>query len=556
MSHYKLILVLLMPFAAFASEEKKVYRDSGSLLETIEMHDGDKHGWHRTYYANGELKNEVPYKKGKRHGTGRLFNYINGQTVREIDYVEGQIHGFITTYYPDIQAIRYQAEYKNGQKHGNERAYARPVGDNTEEVGVLHYERSYKHGEKHGWERKYFDSLGSSITLSINGLDSRTGRQEDGLISEIFFENGKRQGASWKYYLEGCTREEYLDDQLHGKVKAYWRERNGGACTSTLGKLVPYRQGERHGESHTFDREGQLTEVERYQYGELHGLTEKFSNGKLTQKIPYQDGVRHGVMEGYFDYAGRLSLLTHYEHGEKHGIEERANYDHHSYRLSRVKYVHGKRQGEMHTYSIDRTTNLLSRLSDEEIRQFNYEAHASLTSVVTFVDDQTHGTRTDFFENGELKEHSNYHQGEYHGEMVRYSKYGHLVERTHYVDGEYHGRREEYDYRNGSPKSITHHDNGVLHGEKTVFSSEAPVISWKANYAQGEKVGLYQRFDRNTGRLLVERDLDNGISRYFYSDGTLEAEIHRQGDLVVSGERFDRQGNKLQSGEKDFEKYR
>ncbi|MCM0147306.1 hypothetical protein KCN56_01830 [Photobacterium galatheae] len=563
-----LTLSLLIPLSVSAAELKKYHRQDGSLWQTIEMQDGQKHGWHRTYYRDGQLKSEIPYLNGKRHGTGTLFK-TNGDLARQITYADGAFHGLFTDFY-DENAIRNQTQYQHGKKqgwdriypkperyyelspervlyegnyvdgvqHGWERAFIAPSYSDHEGLGRLLYERYFENGQKHGWERHYAKEK------------LKDGRNKDALTEEVYFQHGKREGTSWSFTRRYCTENIYKDDQLNGTTRRYERD-DEGECEH-LTSTTQFVGGKRHGEARSYDDDGQLTSIIRYQEGEKNGISEEFRYGYLALKTPYVDGERHGLVEG-FDSKGRHTLKAHYVKGKKHGIEEQISFDRHVYQLSRVTYVDGQRQGEMRNYQKERVDRLLTYLSDAEKREFNYESHASLTGILNYQDDKLHGEQRHFYENGDLKEESHYVEGKRHGDFVTYNQNGTLSEQAHYIHGQPHGLLEAYNSA-GFPKRLANYDHGKFHGDVIEFSTRSPVVVSEAHYNQGTLVGFNRRFHERTGKLLVERDLDNDVVRYFYPDGSLKAEVHRQGKKVLSGVHFDHMGNQLPTKENTFER--
>ena len=77
------------------------------------------HGYTKyTYYDNGQIWTEIPYKGGKQHGVEKRY-YENGQISLEQFYVNGEIQGIQKSYYKNGQ-LESEKPYKNanGKTHG------------------------------------------------------------------------------------------------------------------------------------------------------------------------------------------------------------------------------------------------------------------------------------------------------------------------------------------------------------------------------------------------------------------------------------------------------
>jgi len=70
----------------------------------------------RTYFENGNIKTEIPYKNNLKHGTGIEYK-INGIKTKTTDFVNGLKHGYEIEYY-DNGAVFIKTPYEMGNKHG------------------------------------------------------------------------------------------------------------------------------------------------------------------------------------------------------------------------------------------------------------------------------------------------------------------------------------------------------------------------------------------------------------------------------------------------------
>ena len=102
---------------------------------TIEfLNKSGKYYIERTYYKNGNIWWEIPYKNGQRHGLKKYY-YENGNIEYETPYKNGLIHGLKKSYYENGN-IYYETPYKNGQRHGLKKWYY--------ENGKIDFETPYK----------------------------------------------------------------------------------------------------------------------------------------------------------------------------------------------------------------------------------------------------------------------------------------------------------------------------------------------------------------------------------------------------------------------------
>ena len=80
------------------------------------------HGYTKyTYYDNGQIRTEIPYKGGKQHGVKKWYNE-DGQISVEIHYVNDKIHGVEKRYYENGQ-ISLEQFYVNGEIQGIQKSY-------------------------------------------------------------------------------------------------------------------------------------------------------------------------------------------------------------------------------------------------------------------------------------------------------------------------------------------------------------------------------------------------------------------------------------------------
>jgi len=146
------------------------YHFKGELRDIGGMINGKKDGLWGTFHANGQLRQEETWKKGKLLKLGEFFS-PDGNTLPKGDFADGE--GSRITYYSN-GTIDSKGSYKNGLPHGPWQLYH----DN----GQLASEGELKTGLKDGtW-----------IYYHKNGNRESEGKFENDLEVGIWFYYNKR----------------------------------------------------------------------------------------------------------------------------------------------------------------------------------------------------------------------------------------------------------------------------------------------------------------------------------------------------------------------------
>lgn len=80
----------------------------GAGVANAQITDGPQ----KTYYANGQVQEEVTYKNGQRNGPYKVY-HENGKVKYEANFKNGQLHGWSKMYYEDGK-LKDQAYFHNG----------------------------------------------------------------------------------------------------------------------------------------------------------------------------------------------------------------------------------------------------------------------------------------------------------------------------------------------------------------------------------------------------------------------------------------------------------
>ena len=107
---------------------RRVYFPDGQLMVEVDYKDGMPVGKSTTYDTQGRVIRQTDYEGGVRHG--RRVDYYPREVRRIVPIVRGEIHGVVRTYYPDGQ-LKSETPFRHDLQHGAEKHY-NPDGQLTE----------------------------------------------------------------------------------------------------------------------------------------------------------------------------------------------------------------------------------------------------------------------------------------------------------------------------------------------------------------------------------------------------------------------------------------
>ena len=90
--------MIYQPQSIDLEESEKTYYTNGNLKEEQNNKYGKLNGYYKSYYANGELKNEGYYKNNQRKGFWKFY-YENGNVEKKVNYKYGKLRGYFRSYY-------------------------------------------------------------------------------------------------------------------------------------------------------------------------------------------------------------------------------------------------------------------------------------------------------------------------------------------------------------------------------------------------------------------------------------------------------------------------
>jgi antitoxin component YwqK of YwqJK toxin-antitoxin module len=190
--------------------------------------------------------------------------------------------GFWKSYYVNGK-LRYSGSFANGKPVGRMKKYYMGgllQADMTfDKTGIISHVKLFNEQGKLVAEGKYIEKLKDSTWNYYSSYDGRLAMRET-------FKNGKKDGISLKYYVNGKPSEllEWKDDQEHGKWEQYYE--NGDLrlnCT--------YKEGKRSGNFRSYNPGGIMSVTGEYKNGIMNGKWTFFNEkGEKDYFVEYLDG--------------------------------------------------------------------------------------------------------------------------------------------------------------------------------------------------------------------------------------------------------------------------
>jgi antitoxin component YwqK of YwqJK toxin-antitoxin module len=187
----------------------------------------------KQYYANGNVRSEVEYRKKVMHGTA-VYYHANGNKQFETTYHQGKLNGQMKRWYYNGHIERIE-HYHMDTLHGIYMSYH----DN----GNLHVSMNYEHGLKHGIYKEYHDNG----QLKVEG----------GFLNDMF-------DGDWKYYdYNGIFSGIGTYDKGTGRHVSFHYN-----SSDTL-VITNFAENLKHGKETWFEKNGTVKEVKWYEHGRI-----------------------------------------------------------------------------------------------------------------------------------------------------------------------------------------------------------------------------------------------------------------------------------------------
>ncbi len=396
-------------------ELRRYFKEDGTVTNVVNYSNGVKHGLAEYFNVDGRKYHDVHYQNGKKHGLSRRWyrgilkseeNYIN-------DYLDGEYKKY--NYEGNLQETGF---YKQGKPTGIRKRYYDDGKSINNIVELDDQGRIVRH--------QSFDKDGSQVVLSVakfsegNSITDEKWFKQGTIIRRLQTDSSKK----WKL-IEGFNqsgelieRFELLNNQRHGLfINLLYGEESIERFSYQNGKQQgEYEQVFLTGESIVKGQYHDDTKVGKWQYFQDHKIRTEHYNSK---------GELNGELKEVTNN-GQLTRLEHYQEGALHG--EYLRYSESGKLYSKGLYINGKRDGDW-IYSLDYKQN---ELWDELwIGTYDLGTKVGKWRMVTAqgyelgygqydAQGRPQGISYYFKENGLLKEVKRYQNGKQHGDTVHY----------------------------------------------------------------------------------------------------------------------------------------
>ncbi len=407
-------------------------------------------------------------------------------------------------------------------------------------------EGTMKDGKPDGLWKSYYvnGNLKSIGKWSNNQLDSVWNfYNENGTIkNKINYLNGKKNGYFYKYnfYKLNDTLISYISSEIlyinnvpQGKSNFYYK-------TGNIHKIIPFKDGKKHGYGKEFGKDGRIISLLEYNYGNLveiekinrydslkrkDGVWKEFyRTGKLKTQKTYSHGKLNGLIKNY-NFKGELIYAKRYENGilvnDSVSIANRvvfkADYydkpDKNGRKIlkSSGSFVDGKPVGEHREYTSDGKANK-SRI---------YDMQGNLTGEGKVNDEgEKIGLWKYYFSTHELKSKGKYKKNKRNGKWIYYYKTGKIEQKGVFLNGKFAGNWKWY-FPDGSLEREENFYFGKEDGDYVEYNNNNEIIA-KGSFIDGDKDGkwFYKAGD-HTEQGSYQNNNKNGEWKYFYLDGNL-----------------------------------
>jgi len=353
-----------------------LYHENGNVKYTGTMLNGKKNGLIIEYDDDGSKISEANYTNGVLNGKYTFF-HPNGKIKETGTYLNGKYNGLITEY-EETGIKSTELTYKNGVAEGKYIVY--DADGRISETGTLVDEKkngqviengydddgklalqifsNYINGEKHGlFETKVLKD-GKWRTVLYSNYDHGTpngpAKEWEPNADTVVFCNYKDGELDGKYQVKGVFMNlagvlSVDDDALliltdgqysDGKKTGYWTYKN------SLGQITEeglFEYGEREGEwkfyklyfgKFGYNKDSilaanmnmQISSIENYQNGQLHGQLTKFrdksSIESFSDSVEYIANYKNGTLHGHYEkhsLDGIITISGNYYFGKKDG---------------------------------------------------------------------------------------------------------------------------------------------------------------------------------------------------------------------------------------------
>lgn len=277
-----------------------VWDEQGNVKAEIFYSKGALHSPSKYYHPNGSIEKIIPYEHNHIEGFLKCFD-DSGTLIESIPFHEGEKHGCACAYWNPEQ-IQYLEEYEKGLLLS---------GKYYTNTGSVLAKVENGRGERALFDRAVLEALLEYRDGVPNGKVSLFSK-EGFLISEYHIRNGKKNGVEILYYPRTAQPKlsmEWRDDIIHGIAKSWYP-------SGVLESQRTLSSNKKHGAYLAWYEEGDLMLAEEYENdilvkGSYFKKGEKIpasridngkgfatlydSQGIFVKKVPYEKG--HPVLD-------------------------------------------------------------------------------------------------------------------------------------------------------------------------------------------------------------------------------------------------------------------
>ncbi|HEY8399925.1 MAG TPA: hypothetical protein VIK89_01615 [Cytophagaceae bacterium] len=421
--------------------EWKFYDKYGKLSKIENYKDGQIVS-HKSFFKNGEIKDEGVYQNGMLDGYYKSY-FVNGKTYAEGWYRADKQEGYWYYYHPNgkLNSVYY---YENGEKTGFVEEY--------DIVGTKYKETEYRDGIL--VKDIYMDSTGTvySESVFVAGSGNLNHKYKHGPKMV----EGKMVNGDWE-------------------DKVVWYHGNG-----KVAEVINYHLGYKHGKSETYRDNGKPHAQGQYYFGQRHGEWKWLqSNGKLSHTGKYTYDTRDSIWNYYYS-DGSIFRKASFKYNKLEG--EQVYYAPDGGEIALIRTF---KDDELVSYSyLDKNKERVPEIAvnNEVSTIVGYYSNGNKSYEYTLKYGEREGKTTMYYTTGQKYFEESYADGYQTGEAIYYYKNGKVLSRENYSFDELNGPCFYY-YENGKLKAEENYILGVKHGKFKYYDQNGKVTEVKVyNY--------------------------------------------------------------------------
>ena len=253
----RLALLAALIALPLAAQGDTSFYDNGQLKQKVTLLPNGCDRIVETYHENGQLMNRIRYH-GKQMADGEYVSYgPNGKMSSRAFLKGGRMHGLQEVFYADGKLFQ-RSHFIHDKQDGEFLTLA--------EDGKVLARKVWVDGEADGWSFESHD----------NGqLAQKALFRKGKLLSMQKWGSNGKPSIAWQQDAQGREQGDVTEWYDNG-VRA---------------KVVPMRDGQRHGLLQTRYSDGSLRQIVPYEHGKKHGIEREWDpSGKLVLEQAWRDG--------------------------------------------------------------------------------------------------------------------------------------------------------------------------------------------------------------------------------------------------------------------------